>query len=67
MSLSKEYIKEISEVLDIANTHPDRINDWEREFLLSIADKVALYEEDTNLSDKQLERLEIISKKIYAL
>ena len=66
-TLTTSYLKELREVIELSDTHRDRVTDWEFNFLSSISERIDKYEEDSYLSDKQLETIERISKKIYKI
>lgn len=67
MSITKEYLSELEELISTSETYPDRINNWERDFLASISVKLGTYAEESKFSDRQLETIEKISKKVYSL
>jgi hypothetical protein len=65
--LSDSYIKELEEVIELSDIHKERLTEWEHNFLSSISARLEQYGASTFLSDKQLEVIEKISKKIYAI
>lgn len=65
--LSVSYIKELEEVIELSDTYKDRLTPWEYDFLSSISSRLETYGVKTFLSEKQLEVLERISKKVYAI
>lgn len=66
-NMSDEQRAEFNESYELAELFPDRINDWERNFMESIRDRIAKYTDATLLSEKQAEVLERINKKLYAI
>lgn len=67
MAMTKQQLKDFYELCELAETYSDRVNDWEANFLTSVKERVDKYGEDTQMSEKQLETIEKISRKVYVV
>lgn len=67
MAMTQQQLKDFYELCELAEAHSDRVNDWEANFLTSVKERVDKYGEDTQMSERQLETIEKISRKVYVV
>lgn len=64
-TLTEDELKEVEETIKEALDDPEGVlSEWETEFVNSTADRLGKYEDRTSFSDKQLEILAKIRKKL---
>ena len=66
MPITIEELDKYLELIEETEAHPDRLTDWEINFLPSIKEVLLIYKESSNISEKQEAILERIEKKMYA-
>lgn len=64
-TLTEEELKEVNRVIAEALDDPEGLlSDWEADFVTSTADRLGKYEDRTSFSEKQLETIEKIRRKL---
>jgi hypothetical protein len=62
--LGDDY-ERVREILRDAEPHAARLTDWEREFAEDMLERVRRYGDVTHVSEKQMEIINRIERKIY--
>lgn len=63
--LTEEQYERVEKIVAKAISHePTVLSEWELDFINSTADRMEKYEERTNFSDKQMQVLDKIEKKL---
>lgn len=65
--LTSEELDDIQSMLRDVEAPGDKLTDWEQEFCASIADKIEQYGERTHLSERQMEIVDRIQRKLSDL
>lgn len=65
--LTSEELADIKDMLRDFDTHGDKLTDWEQEFCDSIATKIEQFGERTYLSERQMEIVDRIQRKLSDL
>ena len=65
--LTPDELADIKSMLQDVDTHGDKLTDWEADFCDSIAQKIEQYGERTFLSERQMEIVERIQRKLSDL
>lgn len=62
--IGRHGISFLRELKDAADQHPELVSEWGQQFLSSIMERVDFYGEDTYLSEKQANHVEIIATNL---
>lgn len=65
--LTSDELEDIEDMLRDVDMYGDKLTDWEQEFCASIADKIERFGKRTFLSERQMEIVDRIQKKLSDL
>ncbi len=63
--MEDQDLQELNTLIHDAENCP-RLNDFERQFLADLNDRLVLYDKKTRITDKQQEIIDRIERKVYA-
>lgn len=67
MPITLAYMSELEELFELAETYPERLSEWEKNFLASIKKGVKSYRLDYDPSVAQRAKIEQCMEKVYQL